>query len=98
MTTTTTLNYSLRTLNIELLAIDLSTCSRCTGSLSNIEQAIARELAILVSGMKSRVQRGQQKFKELLQTCSQLQMDAVDNVIEYEMKDVQICRSCGLAK
>ncbi|WP_180976733.1 hypothetical protein [Fischerella thermalis] len=57
--------------------------------------------------MKSRVQRGRQKFKELLQTCSQLQMDAVDNVIEYEMvdnvieyemKDVQICRSCGLAK
>jgi Domain of unknown function (DUF2703) len=37
----TTLNDSPRNLNIELLALDLSTCSRCTGSLSNIEQAIA---------------------------------------------------------
>jgi Domain of unknown function (DUF2703) len=37
----TTLNQYSRTLNIELLAIDLSTCSRCTGSLSNLKQAIA---------------------------------------------------------
>jgi hypothetical protein len=36
----TTLNDSPRNLNIELLALDLSTCSRCTDSLSNIEQAI----------------------------------------------------------
>lgn len=31
----------MNTLKVELLAIDLSTCSRCTGSLSSIEQAIA---------------------------------------------------------
>ncbi|MBD2341560.1 DUF2703 domain-containing protein [Calothrix sp. FACHB-156] len=36
-----TLNQFPRTLIVELLAIDLSTCSRCTGSLSNLEQAIA---------------------------------------------------------
>jgi hypothetical protein len=34
-------NTSPRTLKIELLAIDLSTCSRCTGTLVNIEQAIS---------------------------------------------------------
>jgi len=96
--TTTTLNHSPRTLNIELLAIDLSTCSRCTGSLSNVEQAIAQELGISVSNMKSRVQRRRQKLKELLQTCCQLQMDAVGNVIEYEMKDIPMCRSYGLAE
>ncbi|MBW4667334.1 MAG: DUF2703 domain-containing protein [Cyanomargarita calcarea GSE-NOS-MK-12-04C] len=49
MTTTTTFNHSPRTLNIELLAIDLSTCSRCTGSLSNVEQAIASLQQVLAS-------------------------------------------------
>ncbi|OLP18485.1 hypothetical protein BST81_10370 [Leptolyngbya sp. 'hensonii'] len=44
-----TLNSSSRTLNIELLALDLSTCSRCTGSLSNLEQAIATVQQVLVS-------------------------------------------------
>jgi hypothetical protein len=44
---TATSNRSLRILNIELLAIDLSTCSRCIGSLSNIEQAIATLQEIL---------------------------------------------------
>ena len=29
-----------RILDVELLAIDLSTCTRCTGTLGNIEQAI----------------------------------------------------------
>lgn len=38
-----------RTLNIQLLAIDLSTCSRCTGSLSNVEQAIATLQPVLAS-------------------------------------------------
>lgn len=41
MNPTTTLAPAPRTINIELLAIDLSICSRCTGSLSNLEQAIA---------------------------------------------------------
>lgn len=36
-----TTNSAPRMLNIQLLAIDLSTCSRCTRSLSNVEQAIA---------------------------------------------------------
>jgi hypothetical protein len=49
MNTTTTLNHSPRTLNIELLAIDLSTCSRCTGSLSNLEQALATLEPVLAS-------------------------------------------------
>ncbi|MBW4667333.1 MAG: RNA polymerase sigma factor SigZ [Cyanomargarita calcarea GSE-NOS-MK-12-04C] len=62
------------------------------------QKAIAQELGISLSGMKSRVQRGRQKLKELLQTCCQLQMDAVGNVIEYEMKDIPMCRSCGLAE
>jgi RNA polymerase sigma-70 factor, ECF subfamily len=62
------------------------------------QRAIAQELGISVSGMKSRVQRGRQKLKELLQTCCQIELDAVGNVIEYEIKDMPMCRSCGLVK
>lgn len=40
-------NTSPRTLKVELLAIDLSTCSRCTGTLVNIEQAISTLKQIL---------------------------------------------------
>ncbi len=38
-----------RTLTIELLAIDLATCSRCTGSLANLEQAISTLQPVLAS-------------------------------------------------
>lgn len=60
------------------------------------QRSIAQELGISVSGMKSRVQRGRQKLKDLLQTCCQIELDAVGNVIEYEMKDLSMCRSCNL--
>lgn len=46
MNPTTTLP---RTLTIELLAIDLATCSRCTGSLANLEQAIATLQPVLAN-------------------------------------------------
>ncbi len=36
----TTTPPATRTLEVELLAIDLSTCTRCTGTLANIEAAI----------------------------------------------------------
>lgn len=36
----TTMPPATRTLEVELLAIDLSTCTRCTGTLANIEAAI----------------------------------------------------------
>jgi CheY-like chemotaxis protein len=68
-----------------------------TGSALEEERAIAQELGISVSGMKSRVQRGRQKLRDLLQTCCELELDAMGNVIHYEMKDISLCRSCGLA-
>jgi RNA polymerase sigma-70 factor (ECF subfamily) len=62
------------------------------------QSAIAQKLGISLSGMKSRVQRGRQKLKDLLQTCCQIEMDAMGNAIKYEMKDLSMCRSCGLAE
>lgn len=49
MTSQKPLNQFPRTLTVELLAIDLSSCSRCTGSLSNVEQAIATLQSVLAS-------------------------------------------------
>ncbi|OLP18484.1 RNA polymerase sigma factor SigZ [Leptolyngbya sp. 'hensonii'] len=62
------------------------------------QRAIAQKLGMSVSGIKSRVQRGREKLRALLQTCCQIELDAVGNVIEYEMKDMPMCRSCGLAE
>lgn len=62
------------------------------------QAAIAQKLGVSLSGMKSRVQRGRQKLRALLQSCCLLEMDAVGNVIDYEMKDMPMCRSCGLTK
>lgn len=45
----TKLNQFSRTIIVELLAIDLSTCSRCIGSLTNVEQAIATLQQVLAS-------------------------------------------------
>ena len=64
--------------------------------MSQVE--IAPVLGLSVSGMKSRVQRGRQKLKTLLQSCCQLELDVIGNVVEYEMKDVSMCRSCGLVE
>jgi RNA polymerase sigma-70 factor, ECF subfamily len=62
------------------------------------QAAIAQALGVSVSGIKSRVQRGRQKLKALLQSCCLIQMDAVGNVIDYEIKDLLMCRACGLTK
>ncbi len=45
--TTTPTTTSVRTLDVELLALDLNTCTRCTGTLDNIEQAIEAIRAVL---------------------------------------------------
>ena len=47
-----------RSLDIELLALDLSTCTRCVGTLANIETAIAAVRQVLeVTGMAVRVRQ-----------------------------------------
>ncbi|CAN1211609.1 DUF2703 domain-containing protein [Tumidithrix helvetica PCC 7403] len=41
------MNHPTRTLDLELLALDLNTCTRCVGALVNIQQAIALLQALL---------------------------------------------------
>ncbi|MBK6487258.1 MAG: DUF2703 domain-containing protein [Gemmatimonadetes bacterium] len=45
-----------RSLNVELLALDLNTCTRCTGSRASIDAALALVKPVLdAAGIKSRV-------------------------------------------
>ena len=49
----------------------------------------ARRARITVPGMKSRVQRGRAKLRELLDACCRFDIDARGNVMDYE------ARNCG---
>ena len=42
-----------RTVEIELLALDLNTCTRCVGSLANLQQAIALLQKVLENWYRS---------------------------------------------
>ncbi len=56
----------------------------------------AESLGISISGMKSRVQRGRTKLKEVLLECCHVELDRRGGVVEYEPRDGARCR-CGAA-
>ncbi len=47
----------------------------------------AQELGLSVSGMKSRVQRGRTKLKELLQDCCNVELDRRRGVLDYQRRE-----------
>lgn len=76
----------------------LSTHSREAVTLVELEgltqQAAAKRLGLSLSGMKSRVQRGRQQLKRLLDECCVIQLDRRRSVAEYAVRDPQ-CNPCG---
>lgn len=56
-------------------------------AVSQVEAA--RRAAISVPGMKSRVQHGRAKLRELLDACCRFDIDVRGSVVDYE------ARSCG---
>jgi RNA polymerase sigma-70 factor, ECF subfamily len=50
------------------------------------QRKVASQLALSISGAKSRVQRGRQKLKALLLQCCEVQLDQVGNVISYQSR------------
>ena len=56
------------------------------------QKAAAEALGISVSGMKSRVQRGRDKLRELLDACCRIGLDARGRVIECAPRDPSDCR------
>lgn len=56
------------------------------------QQAAANALGISLSGMKSRVQRGREKLRALLEACCRVAVDTRGTVIECVPKQPSTCR------
>jgi len=51
------------------------------------QQAAAKRLNLSVSGMKSRVQRGRRRLKQMLEACCEIQLDGRRAVADYRVRD-----------
>ncbi len=51
----------------------------------------AQELGLSVSGVKSRVQRGRTRIKELLQDCCNVELDRRRGVLDYQRREGRDC-------
>jgi len=58
------------------------------------QQAAAKLLGVSPSGMRSRVQRGREKLREILDACCKIALDARGGVIDCEPRKPNAC-SCG---
>ena len=67
--------------------------------LADLERITQREVAgrlgLSVSGAKSRVQRGRQAIKAMLQDCCRIQLDAGGRVTGYEMQSASCAEGTG---
>lgn len=54
---------------------------------------IAEQLNISVSASKSRLQRGRQKLKALLEDCCRFEIDKYGNIVDYEKKKYVVNRN-----
>lgn len=60
------------------------------------QQQIADRLGISLSGAKSRVQRGRDKLKHLLDHCCTFELDSRGNILDYQRKSTEKgCDACG---
>jgi RNA polymerase sigma-70 factor (ECF subfamily) len=63
--------------------------------LEGVPQAeIARRLGISVSGAKSRVQRGREQLKQVLDRCCRIDLDRRGNVLGYQPRRQDSCEAC----
>jgi RNA polymerase sigma-70 factor (ECF subfamily) len=54
----------------------------------------AKRAGISLSGMKSRVQRGRQRLRALLDECCRFDIDCRGKVVEFESKRSGRCSGC----
>ena len=83
-----------------LIATPPATCSEAlelTELGGKTQSEAADSLGLSVSGMKSRVQRGRTKLKELLLDCCHVEIDRRGGVVGYEPRNSERrrCTSCG---
>jgi RNA polymerase sigma-70 factor (ECF subfamily) len=55
---------------------------------------IARRLSLSVSGVKSRVQRGRERLREMLDACCQISLDARNSVVECLPRSADAAAAC----
>lgn len=60
------------------------------------QNAAANRLGLSLSGMKSRVQRGRQQLKQLLEECCVIHLDRRHAITDYILRDSE-CKLCGLS-
>ena len=64
--------------------------------LEGINQADAAARAgVSVSGMKSRIQRGRQQLKAVLEDCCRVQLDRRGTIVAYDPRQPNSCGPCG---
>jgi len=61
------------------------------------QAAAAKHAGLSVSGMKTRVQRGRQKLKEMLLQCCEVELDKRGGVMNYKLRDGS-CNPCASGK
>lgn len=60
------------------------------------QQEVADRLGLSLSGAKSRIQRGREKLKGVLDGCCRFEFDGRGNLMGYEPRpDREVCRDCG---
>ena len=58
------------------------------------QQAAAERMGLSLSGMKSRVQRGRARLKQMLDDCCLIQLDSRNGIVEYRLRGAE-CDPCG---
>ncbi|MBA4066929.1 MAG: RNA polymerase sigma factor SigZ [Isosphaera sp.] len=59
------------------------------------QQAVADRLGLSLSGAKSRIQRGREMLKGVLDRCCRFEFDGRGNLMDYEPRpDRTVCRDC----
>jgi RNA polymerase sigma-70 factor, ECF subfamily len=64
--------------------------------LEGVNQAeAAARVGVSVSGMKSRIQRGRQQLKAVLEDCCRVQLDRRGTIVAYDPRKPNSCGTCG---
>jgi len=95
-------SQSPRTVEIELLALDLNTCTRCVGSLANIQQAIALLQGVLeatgttVSVTQRLIESEEQARQHQFVTSPTIRINGLDIALETVESPCDACSDqCG---
>jgi RNA polymerase sigma-70 factor (ECF subfamily) len=82
---------------IERLSQDYRDAIRLVDLKGLTQQAAAKQMGISLSGMKSRVQRGRARLKQMLDDCCLIELDRLGGVIDYRTRNAE-CDSCARPK